>query len=323
MMVKTNFDNFYGDIKWFQDFLSSSEIKLHNSSPTKKALNELKLYADYSSGKKTKLEENDDLFRTKSRRAFGIASQIWALKKCSEEAKKLILKRVRIYKSSEINLLSNEDSTLNRNFAWEIVSLCCLSHFCNQISFSEPDIIADYNSTRFGFSCKVLYSDNFLRNSETILDGVNQLENSQAEFGFVLVNLSNKIPHDDFFIKNSDGEFFSYQSPEDAMSLFHEKLLSVHQNIEKLDPHYNNKIVFDQKREIERKKTLGIIYYGQTLALVQNRPMLLSNAILHLRKSDNNLLNTKAQEFSKKFNIAAYQMMFADYLDPNTINDRR
>lgn len=309
-MAMTSFKEFYEDIKWFEELLRSNDIALHKESGTQKSLNELKNLADYHLQRGGQLEIDNEKFREKTRRALGIVSQIWALRKCHDSAKIKLSEKIKLYKSKEVNLLSSEEQSQNRDFAWELMAFCSLSMFAQKPSFNEPDIVCDYMGKRIGFPCKVLYSKNSQQQSDQIIKGVKQLEKSYCDLGFVLVNCSNQIQHNDFFIKDDQGEFLSHPTPEAAMSKFSESLLSVHNKLTATDGSYNERICFDRKNNKERKKTFGIIYYGQTLALVQKKPMLLSNAVLHLRQSDDQHLKKVAQEIGHNFNVATYQMNF-------------
>ena len=283
-------------------------LKLRLESPTNVSLDVLKNLADYYSRKAGLLEPDDEIFRMQTRRAFGVVSQIWSLQKASHQIGSVLRERIKIYRGAEVNLLSAEVSHKNRNEAWELLAACSLARFCSDVKFMEPDIQATFNGRVLGFPCKVLYSENPSKHVARIIEGVKQLEECQAQAGFILVNLSNIIDHDAFFTINPKGEYFSYPSPEDAMQVFAAALAQIHKNLEAPKYEYNERLIIDKNTKASRRKTLGVIYYGQTLALVQKRFFLLSNAVLHPNIGADGL-SQEIIDFSNNFSLAAYEMM--------------
>ena len=306
----TSFSDFPEDLEWFENLLTKNGININSESHTARSIRELRNIIDYYTNKSGSLEEDNILFRDKTRRAFGLLSQIWALKKCPSDRLQLAIEKIKIYRSKEISLISSEENSQHRNFAWELVSFCCLSRFTEKTDFNEPDISALYGGVKFGFPCKVLYSENPEKQAATIIKGVKQLETSDCEFGLILVNVSNLLLHDNFFPLDPNGEFMSYKKPELAMQIFRTSLLGVHKQIEKFEKSFNERIVYDSTNGTLRNKTLGVIYYSQTLANIQKKPVLLSNAVFHPRNSDYNGLNIVAQNVSDNFNKAAYGINF-------------
>mgnify|MGYP001608102334 CR=1 FL=1 len=307
MLRKTDFNGFHQDIEWFKTFLKSAGITLQRNCPTAKSLEVLKTFADYSSNGRGTLEIDDRKFREQARRGFGIASQIWALQK-SSGLQRAVRKHIKVYRGSEVNLLSSEVSRKDRNEAWEILVGCCLSRFCSNVRFAEPDVLATSSGLDLGFPCKVIYSARPDTQVSRIIDGVKQLETSSAAAGYVLVNLSNVINHDLFFLLNPNGDYFSYPSLDEAESLFHNQLIAFHRALEAPVLEYNKRITFDKNANTRRRKTLGILYYAQTLALVNQQAVLLSNALLH-PNADAAVRSEYVLEFGSKFNLAAYEMM--------------
>ncbi len=308
MMRVTDFSGFQQDIAWLTSFLASAGVVLKKGSPTALSLDALKNYADYSANGGGPLETDDIKFREQARRAFGVATHIWALQKSSAKIQSLIQQHLKVYRGAEVNLLSAETANQDRNAAWELLASCCLAHYCTDVKFEEPDLLATFQGAVLGIACKVLYSGKASTQVSRIVEGVKQIEASTAAAGFVLVNLSNVIDHDMFFRTNPlSGDYLSYPSPELAMADFGNQLMAFHNSL--LDPihDYGTRLVMGKTDGVPRKKSIGVIYYGQTLALVQRRPFLLSNAVMH--RTGNALNHPQlVLEFAKNFNLAAYEM---------------
>jgi hypothetical protein len=64
---------------------------------------------------------------------------------------------------------------------------------------TNPDVIADLEGARWAFACKVMHS----RSPQTFLnrvrEGIEQIENSNADQGIVVISLKNLLPHDDYW----------------------------------------------------------------------------------------------------------------------------
>ncbi len=82
------------------------------------------------------------------------------------------------------------------------IALCC-SPFSDDVILDDPhaargdnpDVLAVIDSTRWGFACKVLNGVSPLTMYERLEEGLNQIERSPADTGFVFFNLKNLIDH--------------------------------------------------------------------------------------------------------------------------------
>jgi hypothetical protein len=62
----------------------------------------------------------------------------------------------------------------------------------------NPDVLATMpDGRRWGFACKVIHGDAPMTLFERIIDGVAQIERSEAEVGLVVANFKNRLPHDE------------------------------------------------------------------------------------------------------------------------------
>lgn len=63
----------------------------------------------------------------------------------------------------------------------------------------NPDVIAAWNGVRWGFACKVPSGDSPTTLFERIAEGVDQIEESSSDRGFVMLNFKNRLDHDAAF----------------------------------------------------------------------------------------------------------------------------
>lgn len=76
----------------------------------------------------------------------------------------------------------------------------------------NPDVSLTYEGRRWGLACKVPYSANPVTLLANVSKGVEQIERSAVDFGIVVLNIRNQLPHDDLFKKLSpEGQPVVYQ----------------------------------------------------------------------------------------------------------------
>jgi hypothetical protein len=63
----------------------------------------------------------------------------------------------------------------------------------------NPDVIAAWKGARWGFACKVPSGDSPTTLFDRIAEGVEQIEKSPSEHGFVVLNFKNRLDHDGAF----------------------------------------------------------------------------------------------------------------------------
>lgn len=86
----------------------------------------------------------------------------------------------------------------------------------------NPDILATIDGRRWGFALKTLYSQSPLTFFNNLQKGVQQIEDSEAEIGCVVVNFRNLIDHDLFlpimnpeqYAAGAEPDFGVYDDPE-------------------------------------------------------------------------------------------------------------
>ena len=63
----------------------------------------------------------------------------------------------------------------------------------------NPDIMFNYNDKKWGIACKVPHTKSAKTFIENFYKGIEQIENSESEIGFVVFNMKNVIPHDELW----------------------------------------------------------------------------------------------------------------------------
>jgi len=73
---------------------------------------------------------------------------------------------------------------------------------------NNPDVLITVDKRRWGLACKVMNGYNALTMFERIQEGIEQIQNSEADVGCVVINLKNVIDHDKFWpiIRYNNGE---------------------------------------------------------------------------------------------------------------------
>lgn len=86
------------------------------------------------------------------------------------------------------------------NKLFELFIALCASPFCQEVTLDHPDlargdnpdVLAKCDGTRWGFACKVLNGSSPLTMYERLEEGINQIQNSPADTGFVLFNFQER-----------------------------------------------------------------------------------------------------------------------------------
>src|SRR5450755_1486891 len=97
------------------------------------------------------------------------------------------------------NLIAPSPGSLSRNLSWETLLGAVCANFCEDVSFGEPDVLAEFQGKRIGLAAKVLYSANPTKQLERIVEGAQQGEDSGAGEIYVICNITQLIPHAELF----------------------------------------------------------------------------------------------------------------------------
>jgi hypothetical protein len=84
-----------------------------------------------------------------------------------------------------------------RNKIWELFVGALCTHFATEVQAEEPDVTCNFLRSRIGVACKCLYSTSPAKQAARIVEGARQIEASNVDFGFILANIVNLLPHTD------------------------------------------------------------------------------------------------------------------------------
>lgn len=84
-----------------------------------------------------------------------------------------------------------------RDTMWEIVTAGLCTQFAKAVAMPDPpDVVCDFEGTRWGVECKMLRSSSGRRQMDRVVKGADQIERHQdSERGVVLLNVTDAIFH--------------------------------------------------------------------------------------------------------------------------------
>jgi len=109
----------------------------------------------------------------------------------------LLPRLVALAKADPLPLTPGEHST-ERDTMFETIVGCVCSLFASAVHFAEPDVLCTYKQVRWGLACKVAYGSS-KQTAKNIRAGMGQIERSGAELGLVVVQMTNRFPHDKMY----------------------------------------------------------------------------------------------------------------------------
>ena len=77
----------------------------------------------------------------------------------------------------------------------------------------NPDVIATLDGARWAFACKVMHSASPKTFIDRVRDGIDQIQNSDAEKGIVVISLKNLLKHDFFWTMKADSTIWNLVMP--------------------------------------------------------------------------------------------------------------
>jgi hypothetical protein len=96
-------------------------------------------------------------------------------------------------------------------------------------SSKNPDLLFDFQGTRWGIACKALYTSKPERYRDSVIKGASQIEKSEAQRGVVCVSLRNLLNHSLFLPRR--GEFLVGMPKDAARSLLGDEESRIQQEI--------------------------------------------------------------------------------------------
>ena len=119
-----------------------------------------------------------------------------------------------------------ETTSTQRDLSWELLLASLIASFATDVRPVEPpDIMCRYQGSEIGIAAKVLYSKASAQALKHMSKGAEQLEKSDADHGFVVVNLVNVFPHAEMFENFRLGRFANGDEIRHVISVWMDCLL--------------------------------------------------------------------------------------------------
>lgn len=177
-----------------------------------------------------------------------------------------------------------------RSVLWELLCACISTGVGRNVRIEEPDITLDFADTRWGLSCKLLFTDDIAHQRSAVVKAAKQIELSNCDLGCVLVNVSELIRHDSYF-NSETGRPHRVLNFDDAMqpsSLLKQELIAIVNPI--LLDGFPDRLITDHTSRTSRNKIQGIVVFAQTVASVRGVPSLITWPFyIRIRHVDDNV----------------------------------
>ena len=153
------------------------------------------------------------------------------------------------------------NSTNSRNKSWELLLASLMATFASQVCAAEPDVVCNFEGRSVGVAAKVLYSAEPKKHLARIAEGAEQIDRSQVEEGFVVVNLVERFPHAQMFRNFVQGDIRTAEQARQILDAW------VWTFTEQYD-------LREWGRRLKsRAKTLSILFFLPTLLDIKGREM--------------------------------------------------
>jgi len=263
------------DAEWFERLLKQHHITVANTSAMRTDLDIMKQLGRAFRGEETLPDSSDvpHLFR----RALGLDFIIKAICRATKTSSaNEILGKLGLFSGVDVLLTDAGPQSTDRDLAWEVIVAALSCCFTTDLRFEEPDVLCNYEGTKWGSACKILYTSKRDNQIDRIVGGAKQLELSAANLGCVVVNVSNLINHQKYFgpMPGNSSEFGSFRSPEIPQGLLKEDLTGIVENLDKRS--LITRLTTDLQTGEDRIKTRGVIFFAQTVCGVRAVPMLMT-----------------------------------------------
>lgn len=290
--------NFDLEAEYFEDLLSDNSIILHPNSAQYKILHQMKLFTRaFRDGDKISFNEDLNIIAS---RVIQMSFLIRAIHLASSHGfKSEIESKLNLFKGSSVIDEPSGVRTRGIDKKWELLSGCMVSAISEDSRFDEhPDIRCTFNSVDLGLACKVLYTKQSDKQINRIIEGAKQIEKSSAEYGSVLVYISNLIDRSYYLPKypRKHGEFTSFKNANTVMQHLRNEASSIVNNINQKN--LAERIRYDANLKTERLKTRAVFFIAQIPTIAELNPTLLTSPhMIRVR----NILSFE-MDFVDKFN---------------------
>jgi hypothetical protein len=179
---------------------------------------------------------------------------------------------------------------------------------------NNPDVIASLNGRRWGFACKTIHTNNSQTIFENIEKAINQIEKSDAEIGIPVINIKNKLPHDQIWPL---GKVFS--SEKEPLSILKAALGQIQDNLM-----HDNGLEHILAKFRGKKALPGVIYVAQSVSSVflseTSSPTPTRLNVMSLQKFNENEFTDSVVEIINSLNLITCNCQLAPN---NSLHTRR
>ncbi|HYR21479.1 MAG TPA: hypothetical protein VEP30_00965 [Chthoniobacterales bacterium] len=196
-----SFEQVKSETEEFERVLKRFDIQIANGSPLEKMCSDLR---DLESGKYTIGDTMEDL-RIRFRPAFGLHDLIRRIVRLQNQPDfPFLADHLRLLNKGTIaqNVVAPTDQVAAKIFEL-LIGLVCIEIGTETrldgplLSYGDnPDTLTRLDGRRWGFACKVLSGRSPKTMFDRLKEGIEQIENSPAEVGCVIINLKNQIDHE-------------------------------------------------------------------------------------------------------------------------------
>ena len=172
-------DELIQEADWFESFFKDNSIMIYQNSKLKKYLDDLRIVGNYANGG-GELPKNVD-FNRYLQKITVFSFMIRAIHMAHKTNFNFqLVSRLKLFTKSDVVHDDESQQSQHLDMIWEIVVASIISEYCSDIRFEETDIISTFNNVKWGIACKVIYSKELSHLRNKIIDGVKQLEKSEA-----------------------------------------------------------------------------------------------------------------------------------------------
>jgi len=198
---KIGFEQVKSETEEFERILNHLNIQIENGSPLENMCSDLR---DLESGKYTIGDTMEDL-RIRFRPAFGLHDLIRRIVRLQNQPDfPFLADHLRLLNKGTVaqNVVAPTDQAAAKIFEL-LIGLVCVEIGTETrldgplLSYGDnPDTLTRLDGRRWGFACKVLSGRSPKTMFDRLKEGIEQIENSPAEVGCVIINLKNQIDHE-------------------------------------------------------------------------------------------------------------------------------
>ena len=214
---------------------------------------------------------------------------------------KWIRKRLRALRSGEPGPLAPGRQSQERDAIFELICGFACTRFSEDVELEEPDVTCRFLDHPWGLACKCAYGKPRTV-AQRIREGINQIATSGVSKGFVVVQVTNRFPHEDMY---------HYDESSQTITSFHD-LDAQHEVFKRLVQRTVAPIQlarYELSRQFPAKlpsSFLGVAYLAHTVAYFRQLRCVMGGIQVEKARS----LNTHTEfAFAVEFNSSVQQLV--------------